>query len=402
MYSVQHLRGFIRERLTAAAEEIFTEFEKTIIRYEEIINLQCRLLDSTRGPEINVNRTDLPQQHNCKEDLSQLCNQERNSSLDQEERDPVHIKAEQEELCPSMEENQNFVTEIQGEEGSWQPHSGSTENEQMQRYVIRSSHTYSDDILLTTHLNSETEAPQLHGCKEEEVITVQELCNQERKASLDQEEQDPVQINEENQCISQEEQQLVMTQEIGVFMMIPTYEEPNNETGENSVKYANSKNVSTNMSQLKKQDGVFTMDQSNICNICMKRFSHREKFLAHVRNHLRQKPYACNTCEKRFSSAGALKGHIRTHTGEKPFSCETCGKRFTHNSALIVHVRTHTGERPYSCELCGKSFSQRSHLKDHVRIHTGEKPYSCKTCGQSFGHHYSLTYHMTKHNGEAL
>lgn len=45
MSSIQCLRVFIKERLTAAEEEIFAVFKKTIIQYEEEINRQRRLLD---------------------------------------------------------------------------------------------------------------------------------------------------------------------------------------------------------------------------------------------------------------------------------------------------------------------------------------------------------------------
>ncbi|XP_027876014.1 uncharacterized protein LOC114146273 isoform X2 [Xiphophorus couchianus] len=54
MSTVQYLRDFIRERLTAAAEEIFTEVEKTIIRYEDDI----KLLEICWKPQIKLNRID--------------------------------------------------------------------------------------------------------------------------------------------------------------------------------------------------------------------------------------------------------------------------------------------------------------------------------------------------------
>lgn len=44
MSSIQYYREFISERLSAAAEEIFSEFEKTITQYEEVLNRQRRLL----------------------------------------------------------------------------------------------------------------------------------------------------------------------------------------------------------------------------------------------------------------------------------------------------------------------------------------------------------------------
>ena len=56
MSSVQYLREFISERLTAAAEEIFTVFEKTIVQYEEEVDRQRRLLETVLKPEIKLHR----------------------------------------------------------------------------------------------------------------------------------------------------------------------------------------------------------------------------------------------------------------------------------------------------------------------------------------------------------
>ncbi|CAI5677012.1 unnamed protein product [Oreochromis niloticus] len=116
MPSVQYLREFINERLTAAAEQIFLEFEKTIVQYEEEIDRQRRLLDITWKPQIKLHRTDVPQQPVCKEEEEvlpeqQLWNQERSSSVDQEEPEPPQIKEEQEELCSSQEGEQLVLKE---------------------------------------------------------------------------------------------------------------------------------------------------------------------------------------------------------------------------------------------------------------------------------------------------
>lgn len=53
MASIQHLREFIRDRLTAAAEDIFSEFEKTIVQYER----QRELQDITWNPVLKLQRT---------------------------------------------------------------------------------------------------------------------------------------------------------------------------------------------------------------------------------------------------------------------------------------------------------------------------------------------------------
>ena len=57
MSSVQCLRELINERLTAAAEEIFRVFQKTIVKYEGEIDRQRRLLDIVLKPEIKLRRT---------------------------------------------------------------------------------------------------------------------------------------------------------------------------------------------------------------------------------------------------------------------------------------------------------------------------------------------------------
>ncbi|XP_070404755.1 uncharacterized protein [Nothobranchius furzeri] len=128
MSSAQSLREVIRERLTAAAAEIFSEFEKTIVRYEEEIDRQRRLLEISWKPQINLHRIELPL-HYVRTDEEvltdqQLWNQERTSSLEQEQAEPLQegpeppqMKVEQdepeplqivkqEELCISQDEEQ--------------------------------------------------------------------------------------------------------------------------------------------------------------------------------------------------------------------------------------------------------------------------------------------------------
>ncbi|XP_030278587.1 uncharacterized protein LOC115584837 isoform X8 [Sparus aurata] len=110
MSSVECLRGFINERLTAAAEEIFGVIQKTIVKYEEEIDRQRKLLNVVWKPEVKLHRIELPQQDVCMKDEvladQVLSNQERNSILDKEEPEPPQIKEEQEELCSSQEGEQ--------------------------------------------------------------------------------------------------------------------------------------------------------------------------------------------------------------------------------------------------------------------------------------------------------
>lgn len=59
MYSVQSMRRFVCDRLTAAAQEILGAFENKIEGYEAEIARQRRLLDAVLTPEIKLHRTGL-------------------------------------------------------------------------------------------------------------------------------------------------------------------------------------------------------------------------------------------------------------------------------------------------------------------------------------------------------
>ncbi|MEQ2284869.1 hypothetical protein AMECASPLE_025970 [Ameca splendens] len=109
MSSAQSLREFIRERLTAAAEEIFIEVDKTIVHYEEELDRQRRLLEICWKPQIKLQKIDFPQHFVWKE--GQFCSQERNSSLDHRELEPQHMKEEQDE--PELPQIKEELEEIE-------------------------------------------------------------------------------------------------------------------------------------------------------------------------------------------------------------------------------------------------------------------------------------------------
>ncbi|XP_024124666.1 troponin T, fast skeletal muscle [Oryzias melastigma] len=134
MSSLQSLREFISERLAAAAEEIFRQFEGTIVQYEQELCRQRRLLDICWKPQLQLHHTVLPQHYvSGKEDL---CDQRRKSRVDpespqieetqeeqespqiegmQEEPEPPQIKEEEEdpELPKMMEEEGFFISQYE-------------------------------------------------------------------------------------------------------------------------------------------------------------------------------------------------------------------------------------------------------------------------------------------------
>ncbi|XP_041849418.1 zinc finger protein 568-like isoform X2 [Melanotaenia boesemani] len=449
MSSVQHLREFISERLTAAAEEIFTEFEKTIVQYEEVIDRQRRLLDVSWKPQINFHPADLPQQHDYeKEDIlsdQQLFQQEMKSSLDQEEpetqqteeeQDEVHISQEGEQLV--LKDETDMVVQCK------------SESEEMFYSVEKTTIQYEEEeaehqprlwnIIMKPQVKLQgIDISQQHFCKEkEEVLNNQRLCSQVKNSRLDQDELEPAQVKEEQeqQSTNQEGDQLVLNQDTNPFIATSNDEESNHikkEPNSNQLFFHNSFlaehhvqetdkfvfsgsaiNTEQMMSSINRShNNVGNSSRPNsyrgnekqskktvACDICGKVCHSMSLMKQHRYVHTGEKPYLCKICGKSYRQSSNLTVHIRTHTGEKPYSCGTCGKGFTGRGSLTVHMRTHTGERPYSCKTCGKRFSLSSHLTDHMRTHTGERPYSCKLCGKSFSQKGTLIGHMRTHTVE--
>ncbi|XP_035848934.1 zinc finger protein 41 homolog [Sander lucioperca] len=101
MCKVQMLRALVEQRLTAAAEEIFGLFERTIAEYEEELcrskeenERQRELLDAVYNPQLRLHRADV-QQLSVVKDWVPPEQQECSSSVDQQQPEPPpHIKKE--------------------------------------------------------------------------------------------------------------------------------------------------------------------------------------------------------------------------------------------------------------------------------------------------------------------
>ncbi|XP_029974963.1 zinc finger protein 449-like [Salarias fasciatus] len=306
MTSVQALREFINQRLTAAAGDIFTVFQQTIVQYEEEIDRQRRLLEIRWKPEIKTKNaehfvaSELLHQHVGADE--QEFHQETNFSLEQEEPQSPQIKEEQEEPEPSyIKEEQEGVEAVEL--------CTSPEGEQL---VMKFE---TDAFAMTSEPDGET---PLH----DSVVVQSHILTDERPGLSGSTSDAELQLNRGR------------------------HSDKSPATGRPS-------------------DGIRLLS----CETCGERFQKQCLLMRHLRTHTGEKPYACETCSKRFSRQDSLLVHMRTHTGEKPYACETCGKSFRQHSTLSAHMRTHTGEKPYSCDICGKTFNAQSTMLCHMKAH---------------------------------
>ncbi|XP_041642753.1 zinc finger protein 664-like [Cheilinus undulatus] len=373
MSSVESLREFVNERLSAAAEEIFGVFQRTVVEYEEEIYRQRKLLDIVLNPEVKLPRIDLPQQYVCEQDKvlsdQQLCHQERSSSLYQEDPELTQIKEEQEELFIGLEggqlelkeETDKFMLNSTYEESQHSdPKPGSDH-----QLIFHNSLLADQDLRLGQHGDSGS-------------VLNSRLESKNR----------PYQSNGHSDNV-----------------YIPNFPDCHCtfHLGKKVFKCDKCGKTFKHKAGFQAHSNAHTGRRPYLCKTCGKTFSCMSALKNHFRIHTGEKPYTCQICGKDFRFSGVLTVHMRTHTGEKPYICKTCGKQFRHNGELTVHMRMHTGVKPYNCITCGRSFYRKPELTRHVRIHTGEKPYPCKSCDRSFRTSSDLTIHVKRvHVGEKL
>ncbi|KAM9847964.1 uncharacterized protein ACBR49_009229 [Aulostomus maculatus] len=362
------LRAFVNERLTAAAEEIFEVFERTIVKYEEEASSSQREIDRLRGMLLDL-------VSNQKTDFSQPAAYEEETHPEQHRREPEsnlrRSQRESEEPRPIKEEDQglwagpqeeNHVRELQDGNDTYLPHSsawGQIEHEDTKDSLL-SQDTKSAHLMLsvTSALTSQTESVQ------------EGQDNQRPVAGFTASDQ-------------------TQTEHSSVFTDL------SHSLTADFHCYLCGKSFSSKQHLINHAFRIHSKDTGVLCAVCGTTLESTESLHAHLKSHRGSK--SCHFCGKQFCSTTSLTEHMTTHTGEKPHRCHVCGKECSRKGDLKIHLRIHTGEKPFRCSHCCKSFTHSGHLRKHMRSHTGERPYQCNVCGRGFLQSVHLKYHLKTH-----
>ncbi|XP_061877974.1 zinc finger and SCAN domain-containing protein 2-like [Entelurus aequoreus] len=318
MCKVEMLRVLLKQRLTAAVEEIFVVLERTIAEYEEELSRtkeenerQRQVLDALFQPEVVLRRTEClpPKQRG------------RSARLEQEEPQLPRIKEEEEDHSISQEEAhfgglEEFPVKSEGDEVKGE----SEEKRAVERPGICSSQ----------HMTIEGDG----GGSQADVAPP--LSDSEHTRST----------------------------KVHVTM----------DADDTRFRCSLCDKTFCSKKNRKEHMTCHSDERPFSCSVCGKRFSRKGILTRHTRLHTGEKPYSCSVCGQRFCQQSNLISHTRRHTGEKPYSCSFCHSSFSNSSNLYRHTRIHTGEKPFLCSVCGKRFSVMGRLRAHKRLHAGEKP----------------------------
>ncbi|KAK5854474.1 hypothetical protein PBY51_004665 [Eleginops maclovinus] len=262
MSKIEMLRLLITQRLTAAAEEIFGVFGRTIADYEEEISRskleidrQRRLLELSMQPRVSVQVSSAA--------LSEQ--QEWSSSLGEMTPPPIKEEEEEEEL--------------------WQEETPQTAEQNNVTFLLFQSGDKQDNEHLTSDLDTHS-GPSLQTFPK-----LEEAPGASDAAS----------VNGLLDCV---DLNLPQSEEVDSYICTIC-----------GRAFAQRGHWTKHVQVHRKAESK--LDKSYTCDICGKKLTRFDGYQKHLRIHTGEKPYCCNECGRRFSDNSNYKRHIRTHVGQK-------------------------------------------------------------------------------------
>ena len=127
-------------------------------------------------------------------------------------------------------------------------------------------------------------------------------------------------------------------------------------------------------------------ERTFVCKLCDKSFGRREKLLAHIDTHDRQKDEEDQRFEK-------FKQMPSRYEAFKCFICDEEIYRATYTAHILTHIKPQG--KLYKCQSCSMEFVQRSYLLAHkASVHDRVSRYHCHACSFSTYNNSSLTSHL--------
>ena len=337
--------------------------------------------------------SELPQQHVCKEE-ELLSDQERNSSLDQEDPEPPQIKEEQEEICTSQEGEQLVLDQETdsdqkvGVNGDF----GSTTDAETKLQV---EHHES-----TSHSNNKCKSATSESLCDSRTGKVSHKCGTCGKIF-----QHESKLQRHVSEHTREKPLLIVKQKPDTLMLTPTYEESDHneddtlhfedDSSQSGAEKGTVVNISVKSAVLPEPSAdrhLLSHNSHESESQVHKGAEHRYSASARNVDTKLQKRLRINLCRIKLNTC--------KDTKPDKLICEYCGKHCKSKSKLVRHIITHTGERSSFCNTCGKSFRDKYTLRRHTLIHTSAKPFQCKLCWKNFRLKRTFEGHLASHAGK--